>query len=181
MLTKLSKQNPKITTIIFDVDGVLIEADNDIRIKKYEKLFRDGLDLVKSPDYNGSKWLFDILKNNYDVGVRIDPEHYQLTEKDLEVTLARLATKYDLYVTSWADEEITMDKLKATRINGFFKGYVPGEKLDKLISVYPDAAIVDDRPKKFSPNLFFIKLDYGQYAGQECGANWRIEKVSDLL
>ncbi|MCK9461609.1 MAG: hypothetical protein M0R80_18425 [Proteobacteria bacterium] len=172
--------------LIFDVDGVLIEADDRIRIKKYRKLFKDGLKLAKSPDYDGSKWIFDKLKSQYDLGVRINPRHYKLINKNTAKILKKLSEKYLLCVTSWADQGITREKLVATGIWKYFEGgFIKGEELENGRTPHftffqiDEVVRVDDRPKKMTQ--YFIKFEYGQYKGQKCEADQYIENLEGLL
>ena len=159
--------------MVFDVDGTLVEADDKVRIEKYKVLFKDAMKLVKSQDYDGCAWLFAKLKTMYDDGVTIKPKYYKLINKNTGKILAKLSERYELYATSWASKEITLEKLKATGIDKYFIDVIRFKDSKKVI-------VVDDRPKSFK-NAYFVKFEYGQYKGSECKADKYINTLEDLL
>lgn len=159
--------------MVFDVDGTLVEADDKVRIEKYKVLFKDAMKLVKSQDYDGCAWLFAKLKTMYDDGVTIKPKYYKLINKNTGKILEELSKKYDLYATSWASKEITLEKLKATHIDKYFIDVIKFKDNKNVI-------VVDDRPKSFE-KAHFIKLEYGQYKGSKCNADQYIDDLSQLI
>jgi len=163
-------------SIIFDVDGVLIEADDEVRHEKYRRLFEWGMELIDAPDYGGSSWMFSKLKQKYDDGVEIDPHFYRLINPQTPDILGKLSERFDLFACSLACESITLAKLKATGIDTFFKGiYRKPIKLDdKTI------AVVEDRVIDYG-NCFFIKFNHGQYGNQVAKADLVITNLGELL
>lgn len=159
--------------MVFDVDGTLVEADYKVRIEKYKVLFKDAMKLVKSKDYDGCAWLFTKLKTMYDDGVTIKPKYYKLINKNTGKILAKLSEKYDLYATSWASKEITLEKLRATKIDKYFIDVIKFKDNKNVI-------VVDDRPKSFE-KAYFVKLEHGQYKGHKCSADKYIDTLEGLL
>lgn len=164
-----------IKEIIFDVDGVLIEADGSVRYEKYKQLFRWGLELVNSLDYGGSSWMFRCLKAKYDAGIEIAPQFYRLINPETPRILAELSLNCDLYACSLACKPMTMAKLKATGIAGYFKDIlVKPLRLDSR-----SIAVVEDRNIDYG-DCFFIKFDYGQHKGQTDEADLTITNIGEL-
>lgn len=165
--------------IIFDIDGVLIEADEEIRLEKYKSLFKKGLELVASKEYGGTKWLFPKLKLMYDIGdYEVDPSLYKLIEPDAAITLEKLSKKYTLHACSLAKIDASWEKLEAAGILKYFKSIM----LKPLPTGDKSIAIVDDR---YSPELgegyYGIKYNYGQHKGQDSEASKTINSIKELL
>jgi len=166
----------KLKKIIFDVDGVLIEADK-IRIQKYKELFKKGMEMVKSDLYAGTDWLFPKLKEMYDDGVIIEDKFYKLINKKTPKILDRLSKKYELCVYSRSSKEVTEHKLKATGIDKYFKDiYVkPLERGRKSI------AVVDDRfNESFGKGYYTIKFNYGQHKDRGIITDKVISNIKEL-
>jgi phosphoglycolate phosphatase-like HAD superfamily hydrolase len=164
--------------IIFDVDGVLIEADQRVRVEKYKELFRLGMKMVKSKEYAGTNWLFPRLKQRYDDGVSINKRYYRLINKKTPDILWELAQKYDLYTCSLADDKITKDKLEATGISKFFSGNFK----KPLGRGNKKTAVVDDRYNAgFGNGYYVIKFNRGQHKDQNQKADKVITNIKELL
>lgn len=167
-----------IKTIIFDIDGVLIEGDKKIRVEKYKSTFKMGLDLVRSKEYRDSKWLFKKVKKIYDDGqYHVDPVHYKLINKDTAKILKKLSKKYKLYACSLANVETSMEKLKAVGIYKYFRGIM----LKPLSNGNKSIAFVDDRyVPKFGKGFYVIKFNYGQHKNQVSKADKVISNLEEL-
>ena len=165
-----------IKKLIFDVDGVLIEADS-IRYEKYFTLFMWGLELIKSPDYGGSSWMFEKLKDRYDRGVEIDPSMYRLIDPSTPKVLEELSKKFDLYACSLASKEITLSKLRSTGIDKYFK-----DVLLKPFKADHETAVIEDRKIDYG-DCFFIKFNHGQYKDNAdlTISNLTITSLNELL
>lgn len=159
------------------MDGVLIEADKRVRIEKYRKLFKIGMEQVRSEFYAGTDWLFPKLKKMYDDGVLIDKKHYRLINKKTPEILAELSKKYELSVYSRSTPEITKIKLEAVGIDKYFKDIYtkPLERGKKSI------AVVDDRfNESFGKGYYTIKFDYGQHKDRGIKTDKVISNIKEL-
>lgn len=163
----------KFESMIFDVDGTLVKADDKIRVEKYRVLFKHAMKLVQSKEYEGCVWLFDQLTDMYDEGVDISSKYYELINQDTPKILSELSKKYKLFYTSWANKDITIKKLKATGIYEYFDDWIDSAD-------YEGAIAVDDRPKDFL-DAFFVKFEHGQYKGSKCEADKYIDNLEELL
>ena len=176
-MSRRTRRTRRIKKIIFDVDGVLIEADK-IRIQKYRELFKKGMEMVKSELYAGTDWLFPKLKQMYDDGVIIENRYYKLINKNTPAILEELSKKYELSVYSKSIPEVTKIKLEATGIDKYFKDiYVkPLEKGNKSI------AVVDDRfNESFGKGYYTIKFNNGQHKDRGIITDKVISNISELI
>jgi FMN phosphatase YigB (HAD superfamily) len=160
-----------IKRIIFDIDGVLIKADGDVRTQKYKKLFDIALGWTKDDEYNGTTWMFDRMKGLYDKGFSMD--NWKLLDKNIPDILEKLSKKYVLYACSVAKQEITKEKLKKTGILKYFAD------IFNVPPVMDDTAIVDDRPKDY-PDFYYIRFQNGKYAGNKSNHNKKIKNLKQL-
>lgn len=164
-----------IKEIMFDIDGVLIEADKEIRVEKYKSLFERGLNLVKGSKYSGSSWLFPLLKEMYDNGEYcVDPLHYKLINKDTVEILKELSKKYKLSACSLANVKTSKQKLRATNIIKYFKEI----KLKPLPKGNKSIALVDDRD--VSKGYYNIKFNYGKHKKSFKEADKTINNINEL-
>jgi len=168
-----------IKTIIFDIDGVLIEADKEVRIQKYKDLFRQGMELVKSKNYAGSSWLFAEMKRRYDNGeYKVNPKYYKLINKDTHKILSELEKRYDLFACSLASKSVTMEKLKITGLMRYFKDIL----LKPLGVGRKEIAVVDDRFNSgFGNGFYIIKFNHGQHKKEEGVCDMQIDNIKELL
>ena len=169
----------KKQTIFFDIDGVLIEADN-IRIENYKEISREMLKLSESPDYGGSAWIFKKLKGLYDKGVVIDPKHYKMIDIRLPIILKALKEKYKLIACSKASVEMSNRKLKATDIAKYFDKVI--EK--PIPDIYGKFILVDDRYTAGfcnRDNAYIIKFYHGQHKEESKDYDAVITDLGELI
>lgn len=164
-----------IHTIIFDIDGVLVNADGIVRIKKYEKLFKMGMEIAKSKEYGGTKWMFEKLKEIYDKGYDIDSKYYKLVENETPRILEDLSSRFKLYACSMATKGVSLKKLKATNIDKYFIGVFENPVPIKGEGV----AMVDDRIKDLE-GFYYIHYAHGQYKDQKGRADMVIHNLNEL-
>lgn len=166
----------EVKKIVFDIDGVLIEADGEVRKEKYRALFELGMELINDPAYGGSNWLFERLKEKYDRGIYIDPRFYRLINPDTPAILEELAKKYELYACSLAEKTVSLAKLKASGIDKYFKDILlkPIKFNDKTI------AVVEDRIIDYG-DCCFIRFHYGQHKNQIGRVDKVINNLNELL
>jgi len=206
-----NRNKQKIKAIIFDVDGVLIDADYS-RVEKYRILCEElGVNFdsirkdLESKNYSGVDWLCDRhglsdeFKKRYADGIIVDTKFYPAFPKTQKTLEALRQSDIRLIAYSAAEKAITTEKLRYNGLYDYFEKLFCGndgdsnnkEKVIKNAIDYlglpgNEIAIVDDRIQAGivigkKYGLYRIRINQGVHKNNEYVPDKVIDSLEELL